>query len=162
SAAGVYPSDGEISPFDFVERVRSAAAAGFNGISFWHADLAAVCETRPLSAVRRILDDHGIGAWEVAVIEDRFVEGDRQTASDKRRDFVLEAAATLGAHHVKAGDRCSTACDINCLPEYFRALCEAADRFDQDVGFEFMKVSMIHELADCLRMVEQAGAANGG
>ena len=70
SAAGVFPGEGEVSPFDFVERVASAARAGFSGISFWHADLEALCRTRPLSVLRRLLGDHGNGACEVAIIEE--------------------------------------------------------------------------------------------
>ncbi len=35
-------TDKEYSPFDFKDRVESAAKAGFKGIGIWHADLAHV------------------------------------------------------------------------------------------------------------------------
>lgn len=160
SAAGVHPSVGEVSPFDFVERVESAARAGFSGISFWHADLEAVCRTRPLGEVKRILDDHGIGACEVAFIEDWYLEGEARTASDQRRNWIFEAAATLGAPHVKCGDRRTTPAPVARISDAFAELCEAASGQGLRVGYEFMKVSFVHRLADCLAMVE--GTRNGG
>jgi sugar phosphate isomerase/epimerase len=160
SAAGVFPGEGEVSPFDFVERVASTARAGFSGISFWHADLEAICAKRPLSEVRRILDDHGVGACEVAFIEDWYAEGERRAASDRRRKWVLEAAEALGAPHVKAGDRRTTPGEPERIREAFAELCEDAAAHGVRVGYEFMKVSFVHSLADCLAMV--GDAPNGG
>ena len=69
---------------------------------------------------------------------------------------------TLGAHHVKVGDFHNTPVEMPRLIDAFAALCADAARHKATIGFEFMKSSMIHELADCLAMVEGAGAANGG
>jgi sugar phosphate isomerase/epimerase len=160
SAAGVFPGEGEVSPFGFVERVASAARAGFSGISFWHADLEAICRTRTLGDVRQVLDDHGVGACEVAFIEDWYVDGDRRRASEGRRKWVLEAAEALGAPHVKAGDRRTTAAPFARIRDEFARLCEDAAAHKLRVGYESMQVSFVHELADCLAMVE--GTPNGG
>jgi sugar phosphate isomerase/epimerase len=160
SAAGVFPGEGEVSPFDFAERVASAARAGFSGISFWHADLEAICRTRTLREVRRILDDHGVGACEVAFIEDWYVDGERRALSDRRRKWVLEAAEALGAPHVKAGDRRTTPAEPEQIREAFAGLCEDAASYGVRVGYEFMKVSFVHTLADCLAMVDDT--PNGG
>ncbi len=160
SAAGVFPGEGEVSPFDFVERVSSAAKAGFAGISFWHADLEAICQSRSLAEVRRILDDHGVGACEVAFIEDWYVDGDRRAASDARRRWVLEAAEVLSAPHVKAGDRRTTAADLARIADEFAQLCAGAAPHGLRVGYEFMKSSFVHKLADCLAMV--GDTPNGG
>ncbi len=160
SAAGVFPGEGEVSPYDFVERVASAARAGFSGISFWHADLEATCRTRSLSEVRRILDDHGIGACEVAFIEDWYADGERRVASDERRRFVMEAAEALGAPHVKAGDRRTTPGEPARIREDFATLCEHAAAHGLRVGYEFMRASFVHRLADCLAMV--GDTPNGG
>jgi sugar phosphate isomerase/epimerase len=39
TTAGVFPGRGEISRFDFKDRVQAAARAGFKGIGIWHTDL---------------------------------------------------------------------------------------------------------------------------
>ena len=38
TSAGVIPSRGEISRFDFKDRVKATAEAGFKGIGIWHTD----------------------------------------------------------------------------------------------------------------------------
>ncbi len=160
SAAGVFPGETEVSPFDFAARVQSAARAGFAGISFWHADLAAICATRSLGEVRRILDDNGIVACEVAFIEDWYVDGERRAASDERRRWLLEAAQALGAPHVKAGDRRNTPGESVRLADEFARLCADAARHGLRVGYEFMRASFVHRLDACLAMV--GDTPNGG
>ncbi len=162
SSSGLYPGEGEISPFDFTARVKSAAKAGFAGLSFWHTDLEAICARRPLSEVKRILDDNGLSTFELEFIEDWFVGGVQKVASDKRKWRLLEASEVLGAHHVKVGDFKNTLVEMPKLIEAFGALCADGARHGATIGFEFMASAMIHELADCLAMVEGAGAANGG
>jgi sugar phosphate isomerase/epimerase len=152
----------EVSPFDFEARVKSAAKAGFSGFSFWHTDLEAICATRPLSEVKRILDDNGLTTFEVEFIADWFVDGERKAASDKRKWRLLEVSQLLGAHHVKVGDFHNTPVEMPRLIDAFAALCADAATYGATIGFEFMASAMIHELGDCLAMVEGAGAPNGG
>lgn len=162
SAAGVLPGEGEISPFDLVARARSAEKAGFGGLSFWHTDLDHVLQTRSLADVKAILADHGLATYEVEFIEDWFVDGDRKAASDRRKHRLLDAAEFLGAHHVKVGDFRNTPVEMSRLIDSFRALCDDAAQHGAAIGFEFMASAMIHQLADCLRMVSAADAPNGG
>jgi sugar phosphate isomerase/epimerase len=162
SAAGVLPGEGEISPFDLVDRARSAAKAGFAGLSFWHADLDHILQTRSLGELKAILDDHGLGTYEVEFIEDWFVDGDRRVASDLRKHRLFEAAESLDAHHVKVGDFHNTPVTMPALIDSFGALCADAAGHGVTVGFEFMASSMIHRLVDCLAMVQGADADNGG
>jgi sugar phosphate isomerase/epimerase len=162
SSSGIYPVGTGISPFDFEARVKSAARAGFKGFSFWHTDLEHILTTRSLGEVKRILDDNGLSTFEVEFIEDWFVDGERKAASDKRKWWLLEVSEFLGAHHVKVGDFKNAAVEVPQLIESFAALCADAAKHEATIGFEFMKSSMIHELADCLAMVEGADAQNGG
>lgn len=162
SSAGVYPMDAEISPFDFARRAKSAAAAGFAGMSFWHTDLDHLLETRTLGDVKGILDDNGLATFEVEFIEDWFVDGPRRAASDLRRRRLLEASAALGAHHIKVGDFHNARVEMPALIDAFGALCADAARHGATIGFEFMASAMIHRLDDCLTMVRGADAANGG
>jgi sugar phosphate isomerase/epimerase len=162
SSAGIQPGQAEISPFDFVDRVRSAAKAGFSGMSFWHTDLDHICKKRPVAEVKRILDDHGLSTYEVEFIEDWFVEGDRKAASDQRKGKLLRAAQELGAHHVKVGDFKRTQVEMPKLIDAFAALCADASACGATIGFEFMSSAMIHRLDECLAMISGADAPNGG
>src|SRR5665213_2686040 len=156
SSAGVYPMEEEISPFDFERRARSAAAAGFSGMSFWHTDLEHILKTRSLGEVKRILDDNGLGTFEVEFVEDWFAEGDLKAASDRRKWRLLEASQILGAHHVKVGDFHNTAVSMAHLINAFGGLCADAAGYGATIGFEFMTSAMIHRLEDCLTMVQGA------
>ena len=60
TTAGVYPGQGEISRFDFKDRVEAAARAGFKGLGIWHTDLEHILQFRTLKEMRKILDDNGI------------------------------------------------------------------------------------------------------
>ena len=162
SAAGIFPGKAGISPFALEDRARSAARAGFGGLSFWHADLEHLLETRTLGQVRSILADSGIGTFEVEFLEDWFVDGAARARSDLRRHRLLEAAEALGAHHVKVGDFHNTPATMAQLTDSFAGLCADAARHGVTIGFEFMASAMIHRLEDCLTMVAGAGAANGG
>jgi len=162
SSAGPFPMEAEISPFDFERRVKSAAKAGFGGMSFWHTDLAHILETQSVAEVKRILDDHGMTTFEVEFLEDWFVTGERKVASDKRKHWLLEVSQALGAHHVKVGDFHNTSVTMPALIDAFGALCADAAGHGATIGFEFMKSAMIHRLEDCLAMVRGANAANGG
>jgi sugar phosphate isomerase/epimerase len=103
-SCGVPHTDREYSPFDFRDRVESAARAGFGGFGLWHADLEHVLKTRSLPEMKQILDDNGIRHIELEFLTDWFMEGERKRQSDIRKKLLLDAAEVLRAHHVKVGD----------------------------------------------------------
>ena len=162
TTAGICPGDGEISPRDFTDRVRSAARAGFTGIGLWHTDLEHVLVHRSLREMRSILDDNGMTQLELEFLTDWFVDGARRSESDSRRRRLLEASAALNATHVKVGDFYRTPCPLPRLVDSFAALCEEARRFGATIGFEFMPSSMVSTFADACQVVVEAGAPNGG
>ena len=162
TSSGVYPGEGDTSRFPFVDRVREASRAGFKGIGIWHTDLEDTARRLGLKEMRRVLDDHGIRFLEVEFLTDWFLDGEKKRLSDRRRELLLEASTALGAHHVKVGDFDSTPCGLPRLVEAFAELCAEAARAGATIGFEPMPSSMIHALPDCIRMVEEAGAPNGG
>lgn len=162
SNAGIYPGDGEISPFDFEVRVKSAAKAGFKGIGVWHTDLEHTLMNRSLREMKAILADHDIKYLELEFLTDWFVDGARKAESDGRKKRLLEASAALGAHHVKVGDFYSTPASMPRLIDSFGALCADAAQFGARIGFEFMGSAMLPNLRDSLTMIEGAGARNGG
>jgi sugar phosphate isomerase/epimerase len=155
-------TDHEFSPFAFPDRVQSAARAGFRGFGLWHADLEHVLENTSLKEMRRIFDDSGIEYVELEFLTDWFLEGERRKRSDSIRRLLLEAAETLRARHIKVGDFQHTAVEKARLVKEFQALCAEAASCGTKIGFELMPFSTIDSLEDALRLVEEAGQANGG
>ena len=162
TTAGIFPGVGEISRFDFKDRVEAAARAGFKGIGIWHTDLEHTLQHRTLKEMKMILDDNGIKYVELEFLTDWFLDGARKAESDSRKRRLLEASAALHAKHIKIGDFYNTACPMPRIIEAFAALCQEAEDYGATIGFEFMASAMIDNLKDALAMVETAGAKNGG
>jgi sugar phosphate isomerase/epimerase len=152
------------SPFDFRERVEAISRAGFTGMGIWHDDLYHVLETRSLSEMRRILDDNGIRHIELEFLFDWFHPdgSEAKIESDRQKARLLEAAEILGARHLKVGDFINQQVDFDQATESFAALCSDAADVGTNILFEAMPFAMIDNLPDSIRMVDQAGAANGG
>lgn len=159
---GLPHTDKEYSPFDFRERVESAARAGFTGFGLWHADLEHVLRTRTLGEMKQILEDNGIKHVELEFLTDWFLEGERKKQSDICKALLLDAAEVLQPHHVKVGDFYQEQAPMPRLVDAFASLCtEAAERGTR-VGFELMPFAMIQTLEGALQLVQGAGASNGG
>ena len=161
-SCGIPHTDKEYSPFDFRDRVESAARAGFKGFGLWHADLEHVLKTRSLREMKQILDDNGITHIELEFLTDWFLEGERKRESDICKKLLLDAAEVLRAHHVKVGDFFQEKVSMPHLIEVFAGLCAEAAERGTKIGFELMPFAMIRTLEDSLRLVEGAGAANAG
>lgn len=162
-SAGLPHTDREYSPFDFKDRVQSAARAGFRGFGIWHADLEHVRKKYSLKEMKQILDDHGIQHVELEFLTDWFLDGERKKLSDIRKRNLFGAAEVLGAHHIKVGDFFQEQCSLPQLIDAFAILCkEAAQQHGTRIGFELMPFAMIRTLEETLAMVKGAGAPNGG
>jgi sugar phosphate isomerase/epimerase len=162
TTAGIAPGEGEISPYDFRDRVEAAARAGFKGIGLWHTDLEHVMLHRSLKEVKMILDDNGMKYLELEFLVDWFMDGGRKSESDTRKRRLLDASAALQAKHVKIGDFYNVPCPMPRVIEAFAALCAEAEQYGAKIGFEMMGCSMIDRLEDAITMLETAGAKNGG
>jgi sugar phosphate isomerase/epimerase len=162
TTAGVFPGRGEISRFDFKDRVEAAARAGFKGIGIWHTDLEHILVHRSLKEMKKILDDNGIKHVELEFLTDWFLEGGRKSESDNRKRRLLEASEALHAKHVKVGDFYNEKCPLPRVIESFAALCKEAQEYGANIGFEIMGCAMIDNIKDAIRMVAGAGAKNGG
>ena len=156
----------EWSLFDLADRCEHASRAGFKGIGLWHADLEKVLETRSLGDVKHLLDDNGLEYLELEFLMDWFLDpGDeRREASDTVRTQLFEAAAALGAHHIKVGNIPGTPCELEQVIERYGELCaDAAEKHDLRVVYEFMPFDVnVHDLESALALVEGADAPNGG
>jgi sugar phosphate isomerase/epimerase len=162
TTAGVFPGVGEISRFDFKDRVEAAAKVGFKGIGIWHTDLEHTLQRWTLKEMKMILDDNGIRYVELEFLTDWFLTGARKAESDSRKRRLLEASRALHAKHIKIGDFYNTACPMSRIIEAFAELCEEAEDYGATIAFEFMASAMIDNLKDALTTVETAAAKNGG
>jgi sugar phosphate isomerase/epimerase len=162
TTSGIFPGDGEISRYDFKDRVEAASRAGFRGIGIWHTDLEHITLHRSLKEIKHILDDNGMKYVELEFLTDWFVDGMRRTESDSRRKRLMEASEALQAKHIKIGDFYNIPCPLTQVTEAFAALCAEADGYGATIGFEIMACAMINKLKDAITMVETAGAKNGG
>jgi len=161
-SAGLPHTDKEYSPFDFRDRVESAAKAGFKGFGIWHADLDHVLEQRSLKEMKHILDDNGIAHVELEFLTDWFLDGERKKKSDIQRKKLLNAAEVLQARHVKVGDFLQEKTSMPQLIEAFADLCREGAEHGTRIGFELMPFAMIQTLEESVELVEGAGAINGG
>lgn len=161
-SCGLPHTDKEYSPFDFRDRVESAARAGFTGFGIWHADLEHVLKTRTLAEMKQIFDDNGIEHVELEFLTDWFLDGERKKKSDVCKKMLLDAAEALQAHHIKVGDFYQEKTPMPRLIESFAELCGDAAERGTKVGFELMPFAMIRTLEESLQLVKSAGARNGG
>jgi sugar phosphate isomerase/epimerase len=162
TTSGIFPGCGEISRFDFKDRVQAAARAGFNGIGIWHTDLEHILQYRTLKEMKKILDDNGIKHIELEFLTDWFLDGARKSESDSRKKRLFEASEALHAKHIKVGDFYNSACPMPRIIEAFAALCTEAENYNATIGFEIMGCAMIDNIKDAITMVKTAGAKNGG
>ena len=120
----------EWSLFSWADRCAEAERVGFAGLGLWHADLEHLLETQSLRELRAILDAHGLRHVELEFLMDWFLDpGDeRRQASDRNRRLLFDAAAALGAHHVKVGNIPGVPAELPQLTERFAELCADAAR----------------------------------
>ena len=104
SAGDLVPGrNGDVSPLTVEERVAAVAKAGYRGFGIAAPDLAVVRDTIGYPALAQLLDENGLRHVEVEYLQDWWTRGNRRRASDRVREVLFEAAAELGADHVKVG-----------------------------------------------------------
>jgi len=140
---------------EFGERVRVAAAAGFDGIglraeNYWAAGLDD-------AAMLAIADHHGVRILEVEYLTGWGTPADRDEAQQAKERTVFHMARVFGVRHVNAGLLEKLPLDV--VGEQFAALCARAGP-DLTVALEFMPYSGIPDLATAWRIVQ--GVPNAG
>jgi sugar phosphate isomerase/epimerase len=130
----------EWSQYDFADRCAEAAKVGFVGLGLWHADIEHQMEGgRSLREMKQMLDDNGLRLYELEFLMDWFVDDDDRPNADRIRKLLFEAAAELGAHHIKAGNIPGKACEMGRLKEaYAKLVADAAHHTSAKVLYEFM------------------------
>jgi sugar phosphate isomerase/epimerase len=156
----------EWSYFSWEDRCAEAEKVGFAGLGIWHADLEHVLESQTLQDMRRSMDDHGLRYLELEFLMHWWLDpsDDRRKESDRIRRLLFEAAEVLPAHHIKVGNIPGDPVEFGRLTESFAELCaDAAKHTDATVAYEFMPFDVnVRDLETAVKLVEDAGAPNGG
>jgi len=163
-AVGADPLGEQRCLHDFRVRVETAAKAGFMAMGFWHADISEIRKKHSFREMKQILDDNGITQVEVEWLLDWFCTGERRAVSDKTRALLLDAAAALGARHIKIGDLGNDCAEVPLMAEEFGLLCRQAAERGTNVLFEMLPAvfSRAPSLDQVLAICRGSGARNGG
>jgi sugar phosphate isomerase/epimerase len=141
---------------DDVERlIRIAGKAGFRGLAFqpnWVASYGA-------AETRKLLEAEGMfaGALEGGM---NWGEGPKGGAADA--DLLLDAASAIGARVLHAANMAPQLDSLAQAADGFATLCERARTHDIKVSLEFLPWYAVPDLATAWRIVQAAGADNGG
>ncbi len=140
---------------EFVERVRAAADAGYDGIglraeNYWAADLDD-------AAMLSIAEQNGVRILEVEYLTGWGAAAHRDAAQQAKERTVFHMARAFGVRHLNAGLLEKLPLDV--VGEEFAALCKRAGT-DLTVALEFMPYSGVPDLATAWRIVQ--GVPNAG
>jgi sugar phosphate isomerase/epimerase len=156
----------EWSLFSWPDRCAEVADAGFQGLGLWHADVSHQLEATSLKEMRKVFDDAGLKYLEVEFLWEFFVPPGQpaRADSDRLRGQLFDTAAAFDAHHIKVGNIPETPCELDRLIEEYAALCDdAAQHTDARIAYEIIPFDPnVNTLDDGLRLVTEAGRANGG
>jgi sugar phosphate isomerase/epimerase len=154
-----------VSALPLEVRAEAAAEAGFSGFAFLDTDLCAirsVSRWRNYSAIRRLLEACGLDFVEIELIADWFTTGERKLRSDRIRDQLLEAAAELGAHHVKVVGDFAGEHPPSEMVDSFSVLCDAASKAGTKIAIELTPLTNLVKPEAGIELVRSSGASNAG
>ena len=151
------------SPLSIINRVETAARAGFKGFGIRHGDLLDVETELGFRNFRTLLDENEIKYLELEFLEGWYSQGSERTESDKQRADLLRAADNLGALHIKVGGHLAGGIlNLDRASENFFKLAEEAESVGTRVGLEPMPFADIKTTSMGLEIVNNAGHRSGG
>ena len=142
----------------FEDRVRAAAAAGYDGIglraeNYWDAQAAGLDDT----AMLEIAAEHGVPVLEVEYITAWGTPEDRDAAQQEKEQAVFHMARAFGVQHLNTGLLEKLPLDV--MIDAFAALCDRAGG-DLTVALEFMPYSGVPDLATAWQILDDADRGN--
>jgi sugar phosphate isomerase/epimerase len=144
----------------FEDRVRVAAATGFDGIglraeNYWDAQRAGLDD----DAMKTAAQDHGVEILEVEYITAWGTAEDRDAAQQEKERTVFHMARAFGVRHLNTGLLEKLPHDV--ITSAFADLCDRAGD-DLIVALEFMPYSGVPDLGTAWRVLQDAGRPNSG
>lgn len=158
----------ESSPIDIVTRLDAVQAAGWKGVGFVHADLMKIVDRVGISALKNLLDDHGIETVELEFISNWWTDGDLRKTSDAVRKDLFAAAAVLGTKTIKVGAELDA---FKATPEgvsrerfmtSLDALADDAASHGLRVAMEPMPMANVRTITDASQMMREIGNPHAG
>ena len=151
------------------ERCAAAQAAGITGLGLSGADVAhqlATGEAASPAEIRAIAEDHGIVDLELELVLGFFLHaGDERAAPFAPGNAaILDAAAELTPHHVKAGNVTGIEAPLDALAEGFaRYAAQLAERCDAPLAYELTPLDpVVRTLDDAVTVARAAATGRGG
>jgi sugar phosphate isomerase/epimerase len=155
----------EWSFWDFEERVETLAAAGFDGVGIYHADLVYMLEEDgyTLESIRESIEDNGLEYVELEFMTQWMLETDAERRQEEEPvlALLLKAAEALDARHIKVANAWGYDRSLPALRSAFEDLCERARAVDTKVGYELLPPDpVVRSLEDAVAVTESS--PNGG
>ncbi len=160
-------------PFDtpLVERLESAAAGGFDGLSLWVRDIdRARADGLSDADIRVMFADHGIEVAELDPVWSWLPGADRDVAPSQdpfgvlqpKVDDFLRLADAIGGRSLNACDIFGGDWSLDDAAESFAELCDRAAEHGLGVHLEFLPWSRIGDITSAHEVARLAGRPNGG
>lgn len=150
------------SPWDFRLRAEAAGLAGYRGFGFKQADLRRILARYSLKEVAAVLADNGLRQVELEALFDWYDEGAARARSDAERRLLLDAAQTLGAHHIKAAGGFSGARQpLERMHDAFQVLARQAREAGTQFTLEPIAFSIVADIDTALAVLGDS-AGHGG
>jgi sugar phosphate isomerase/epimerase len=142
----------------FEDRVRVAAATGFDGIglraeNYWDAQRAGLDD----DAMKSVAKEHGVEILEVEYITGWGTAEDRDTAQQEKEQAVFHMARSFGVRHLNTGLLEKLPRDV--ITGAFADLCDRAGD-DLIVALEFMPYSGVPDLDTAWQILRDADRPN--
>lgn len=140
------------------DRVRAAAAAGFDGIGLRAENYWAAAEHGlDAAAMAEIAGESGISVLEVEYVTGWGTNTDRDEAQQRKERAVFDMARSFGVRHVNVG--LLEKLPVEAITEAFAGLCDRAGD-DLTVALEFMPYSGVPDLATAWQILDDADRVN--
>ena len=160
-------------PFDtpLVERLESAAAGGFDGLSLWVRDIdRARADGLSDADIRIMFADHGIEVAELDPVWSWLPGADRDVAPSQdpfgvlqpKVDDFLRLADAVGGRSLNVCDIFGGDWSLDDAAESFAELCDRAAEHGLGVHLEFLPWSRIGDITSAHEVARLAGRPNGG
>lgn len=151
---------GPNSPIPLERRIRAASDAGYAGMGLGAADLAAARKSLGFNGILRVLSDHGIKHLELEYLDNWW---DNSVGTRQTRNDLLEAAACLGASHIKVGaGLLGQIVEPHLLRERFHQLAQEAQKVGVKIALEAAAFSMLPNIELSARLVRETDHPNAG
>jgi sugar phosphate isomerase/epimerase len=159
-------ANGSLMTTDFVERCAAAAAGGFASIGLGAREYTRLLSTGwTPDGLAAVVRDHGVRLTEIETIAgfaDRSADPtSARHASRAVRERAYEMAHVFGARHVQAVGSFVGPLEPHVVDD-FAVLCDEAAEHGLLVALEFVPCTNIADAGTALRIVTEAGRANGG